>query len=167
MMVASTVYRCKDDMRPISEFWPNFLVARFVCVNIRDQCTECIRGFVFYLLNIFIYSLSTVLNSFRLISNLNFWPFCWSLDILEIVRANFNVALRTRYCWYWELGQVSLLLTYIILKYERSSPRVDYLNWAGIRMVLCPLHYTVHSTVHSVPCSGLGHTHSGLLSSGQ
>lgn len=45
-------------------------------------------------------------------------------------------------------------------------PRVDYLNWAGVRMVLCPLHYTVHCTVHSVPCSGLGYTH-GLLSSGQ
>ena len=88
------------------------------------------------------------------------------MSCLEKIRAKSRVALRTRYRWYWELGQASLLLTYIILKYERSLPRVDYLNWAGVRMVLRPLHYTVHSTVHSVPCSGLGYTH-GLLSSGQ
>ena len=74
--------------------------------------------------------------------------FRWSL-----VQGKSLVAMRTRYRWYWELGQASLLLTYIILKYERSPPpgRLSQLG-------RCPdgsLSSALHSTLHCTLCTML------------
>ena len=96
--------------------------------------------FIHYPLALFLFELNSRFNWFYL--------FHWSLD-----QGKSRVAMRTRYRWYWELGQASLLLTYIILKYERSPPpgRLSQLG-------RCPdgsLSSALHSTLHCTLCTML------------